>query len=838
MPRRLIRTSAIVITCASLSLGITVPGAQAVPVATGADAADLASRFTLAVLPDTQFYSRYATEETGNQFGSQFGSEPFSSQTRWLADHDDDLKIPFVTHLGDVVDQVDHPQQWAIADTAMSKLEDGGVPYSILAGNHDVLDSNDYLYDDQYDLANEPYLQTFSAERAAAQSTFGGRDATGMNEFHIFEAEGQQYLVLALAWRASDATLAWANQVLADHPTLPAILTTHQVIDIEPDGITPKETEYGLRLWDGLIRGNDQIFLTLNGHFHGASRLDKINDAGHTVTEMVIDYQMAYMGGNGYLSLFEFDLTNNAISVETVSPWVIEKPVETLTSYDQAILTGPHQQFTMPIDFQARFAGFNPDFAAGSADEPSLSQEARDLILADYTEPTPVETEAPGNRADFIEPEGTLAHWRFGDQLDGGAVTTVAEGGIVEDVVGENDLTRASVADSGSPTAEVGDVTFSPDHANLSSDGGSICFADSDRNTGRFSYLSTDPTAPVNDVSFDDGYTIESFLKLDADWSAENNQWMMALIRGGNRNEMPGVPYDQWGNGGPAVLGVSNLKEVQFSVIPNQPELGDRVNWSGEIQVDTWIHVAVVNDPDARTTTLYVEGAPVLRNAFDTVGQSFVEDAPWFLGAGMDNNAVNGGWHGCIGETRIVDRPLESTEWMTARADLSTLAIDAPAGTVTADTSVSAVTGTGLAGADVTLGGALSGSTSVAENGTWSVDLGAPLAAGDYAFTARQSLGERSAEPVTGAFSILAPTVPPVPTDPGGPGSGSGSGDGSGGGTDPAGAAPSDDGSLAHTGVDIGLFAPLGAVLLLIGGALALLVSRLTERRRRARAAA
>ena len=66
VPRRLIRTSAIVITCASLSLGITVPGAQAVPVATGADAADLASRFTLAVLPDTQFYSRYATEETGN----------------------------------------------------------------------------------------------------------------------------------------------------------------------------------------------------------------------------------------------------------------------------------------------------------------------------------------------------------------------------------------------------------------------------------------------------------------------------------------------------------------------------------------------------------------------------------------------------------------------------------------------------------------------------------------------------------------------------------------------------------------------------------------------------
>ena len=65
-------------------------------------------------------------------------------------------------------------------------------------------------------------------------------------------------------------------------------------------------------LWEKLIRKNDQIFMTLNGHYHGA-RLTKTNDFGNPVEEMVVDYQMAYQGGNGLMRLYEFDLTHNEI---------------------------------------------------------------------------------------------------------------------------------------------------------------------------------------------------------------------------------------------------------------------------------------------------------------------------------------------------------------------------------------------------------------------------------------------------------------------------------------------------------------------------------------------
>ncbi|WP_411698746.1 LamG-like jellyroll fold domain-containing protein [Conyzicola sp.] len=792
----------------ALSLFSVVPVAAA-PAAPTPAADDLASRFTLAVIPDTQFYSRYSAD----QFMPRYGSDPFAVQTDWLAENADALNIPFAAHLGDVVDQVGQAAEWEAADGAMQTLDDAKLPYSILPGNHDVRNSDDNLDDTGYDLADEPFLDWFGPDRAAGVATYEGSDPTGLSQYHVFEAEGQRYLVLALTWRASDATIAWADSVIKANPTLPVILTTHQIIDIEPDGVTPKETEYGLELWDKLIRGNDQIFLTLNGHFHGQSLLTKTNDFGHTVSEVVIDLQMAYEGGNGYLGLFEFDLTNGGIHVQTASPWVTWKPQETLTSYDQAFLEAPNQQFDIDIDFADRFAAFAPAFAAGDPTRTSLSAKARDILLEGFTGPDPVSTEAPGSAADYPLVDGTLAHWRF-DGLSG----VVGEGQTIEDIAGGNDLTRASIVDSGSATAEVGDVAIVADHAYLSSDTAVSCFTNSD-NAGRFSYLSTSAEAPLNDESFDAGYTIETFLKIDPAWTASDNQWMMALIRTGNRNEMPGVPYDRWGNGGPAVLGLSNLKEFQWSVIPNQPELGDRVNWSGEIQVDTWMHVAIVNDPTDRTTTMYVNGAPVLRNASDAVGQSFVPDAPWLMGAGMNDNVVGSGWKGCIGETRIVDHPIPQSSWLTSRADLTGLAISAaPSGALDSAARVAAFSGTGLAGAEVRISGDITGSTTVGANGEWTVTLPSILAAGDYRAEVVQALGSRASAASVLDFSIAAAVVTPGQT-PGVdlPADGENAG---------AGLPARGRGTLANTGGSLPTEAGVAAALVVLFGVAGVLFAR------------
>lgn len=708
---------------------------------------EAASRFTFAVLPDTQFYSRYAQ----SNFVPDYGTDPFAVQTQWLADHAADLNLAFTSHVGDIVDQVGVAGQWETASDAMANLEAAGLSYSILAGNHDVRNASDSVVDTDYDLANEPFLQHFGTARDAEQATYGGADPTGMNRFHVFEAEGQEFLVLAISWRASDATLEWANGVIDAHPTLPVILTSHDLLAIENDGITGRTSDNGERLWNALINENDQIFLTVNGHYHGAAVTERTNASGNTVTQVLMDYQMAYEGGNGYLGLFEFDLTHEVIDVATVSPWVSAKPSDRLTTFDEPVLDGAAQRFA--IDLEGRFDGFAPDFGPGSSALPSLTERAIALITDGFEGVPPTTNTAAGNADDYVEAEGTLAHWQMS-----GATGVLDEGGVIEDLAGDNDLARATLAESGSAAAQVDDVTIVDDAHQYSASAQSVCFDNSDQTAGRYSYLSTASDAAVNDADLSAGYTIETFMLLDDDWTAEANGWSKGLVRSGNRSQIDGMPWSQWDyTASPAALGISNLREFQWTEVGNDATKGDKTNWSGEIMVGTWSHVAIVNDPATAETTMYVNGAPVLRTGQDTIGMSYNEGMPWVIGSDWVDDAARNGWHGCIGETRIVDRPLAADEWLTARPDLSSFAVtSAPEGELPAEQATATLTGTGAPRAVVAVDGP-DASAVVAADGTWAIDVPVTLlTAGDNVLSLTQGFGERRSDAVDVTIRVAA----------------------------------------------------------------------------------
>ncbi|MCG7328702.1 LamG-like jellyroll fold domain-containing protein [Achromobacter sp. ACRQX] len=631
------------------------------------------SSFAVAVLPDTQFYSRYATDAENQQFMRKYGSEPFKAQTQWVADHSKSLGIPFLIHLGDVVDQQVKPDQWKVADAAMAILEEAKVPYSILAGNHDVILDRDYVdassqasaTDAQRNLANEPYLKTFSADRAKNQATFGGRDPSGFHEYHVFEAEGQKFMVLSLSWRISDDALTWANQVIRANPTLPVILVNHQLLNIDKDGVTPLEVPYGLMLWDKLIRDNDQIFMTLNGHYHGAAHLTKTNAFGNSVEEMVVDYQMAYQGGNGLMRLYEFDLSNNEIRVLSFSPWVPQKPKNTLNTFDQAILTGANEQFTIKMDFAKRFGGFNKEFKAATPSHTALIDQARALILANYTDPVAAEQKPAADPDDYPQVQGTLAHWRFFGGTNGQPVPV---GEVIADRAGLNPMRRAPLNIDGVAGAQVGDVVWSDDHHYLSAAPGSVRFLNTDKNTARMSYFTTDAAAIINGETATDGYTVEAFIKIDRDWVASKHAWMNIMTRDGKRGDLAGF------SGGdpespPLLFAVSSLREIQWEVVPDDTgSRSPKANWSGEIIPDKWMHVAVVNDDTTHETILYVEGAPVLRNASGARGlATLAANMPWIVGAGSWDGARADGFFGSVGEIRIVGQALQPIDWLTAR---------------------------------------------------------------------------------------------------------------------------------------------------------------------------
>ena len=630
------------------------------------------SSFALAVLPDTQFYSRYATTDENLQFQRKYGSTPYIAQTKWIVDNAAALRIPFTIHLGDVVDQQGKPLQWQIADSAMKVLESAKMPYSILAGNHDVISDVDYVdassqsadTDAQRNLAKEPYLQTFPTTRAQQQATFGGRDPSGFHEYHVFNVDGNAFMVLSLSWRASDTAIEWARGVLAKHPTLPTILSTHQLLNIAADGTSPLEVPYGLMLWDRLIRDNDQIFMTLNGHYHGGAHLTKTNDFGNAVEEMVVDYQMAYMGGNGLMRLYEFDLTHNKIKVLSFSPWVTQKPTDTLNEFDVAVLTDSNHQFEIDMDFKKRFARFNPNFAVPTAANAPINERAKAALLSNFSEPSASAKTPAANTADYPLVASTVAHWRFFGGTDGAVVPV---GQIINDEAGSNPISRQPLAQGGA--AQDADLTWSSDHHYLSAAPGSVRFSNSVNSPLRMSSFATDVNAPLNALTFNAGYTVEAFLKIPAGWTAANNAWMNIMEREGRRGDVSGIDTGADGDESALIFAISSLREVQWEVTPSTAGTkSPAANFSGEIVTERWIHVAIVNDPALSSTIMYVEGAPILRNASNTNGIAFSSAADrMIVGGGVYAGAPSNGFLGNIGEVRICSEPLTADKWLTAR---------------------------------------------------------------------------------------------------------------------------------------------------------------------------
>ncbi|WP_422017078.1 LamG-like jellyroll fold domain-containing protein [Roseateles sp.] len=650
----------------ALALGSGLVGMESAQAASAAT-----TSFAIAVLPDTQFYSRYATTDEGQQFQAHYGSTPFAAQTGWIAQNAVAYNIPFAIHLGDVVDQQGKPNQWAVADAAMKQLETAGVPYAILAGNHDVITDYDYHQpsdqnsgtDAQRNLANEPYLKWFPASRAARQATFRERDSSGFHEYHLFQAHGVTFMVLSLSWRISDAGIAWARSVIARNPSVPVILANHQLLNIANDGVSPLETDYGLMLWNRLIRDNDQIFMTLNGHHHGAAHLRKFNDFGNEVHQMVVDYQMDYQGGNAMMRLYEVDFTNNKIDVMSFSPWVVQKPKATLNQFDFAERTEAGNRFSIAINFKKRFAGFQRFKPTLSVNGAPILPRVRTDLLANYTEPAVVAPVPPADVNDFPSVAETYAHWRAPAGIAEGQVVQV--GDVLPDVAGGNDMRRAAL----SGPAQVGDVVWSTDRHRLSSAAGSVRFQNTDKTVKRLNAFLTAAGASVNGRSFWNGYTVEAFVKIPANWDATKHAWCNMLGRQGNRGNVPGGYQGGDPEASSVLFAISSLREVQWEVVPASNARNAQTNWSGEVIRNTWFHVAIVNDPATATTTMYVEGAPVLRNVANaaTGTRSQATPLPWILGAGWWDGVLDDGFFGSIGELRLVGKPLPADKWLTAR---------------------------------------------------------------------------------------------------------------------------------------------------------------------------
>ncbi|ADI06281.1 hypothetical protein SBI_03160 [Streptomyces bingchenggensis BCW-1] len=598
--------------------GVAIPGLEAAPAGAAEPAAEQAPawrpdpdspRFTVAVMPDTQYLFD----------GESIHPAPVEASFRYLLSRAREENIVFLSHLGDLTEH-GQPAEFGPIGRAFRLLDERGAAYSVVAGNHDL----DSRTDDQR--GRTPYLDTFGPRRFRSAPSFRGASPDGYNTYHTFRAAGREWLVLALDWRPSAKGIAWARDVIAQHPRTPVLLTTHELVYADREGEEAQFSDHGQWLWDELIADHDQIFLTLNGHYWPPARTVRKNTAGHDVHLHITNYQDRYYGGAGMIRLYQFDLARNTIDVRTLSPWILGRADDELNELERGEIerTGPQDYFSIPVDFERRFAGFAPV-------APRPARPASRMVIP-----------------------GTVAYWRF-DQGDRNGAPVEDSVRITDHSGRGNHLTKVTV--DGSPATA---LTWSDEYHPDQPGHGSLAFH-GDKPPLRGAYLRTADGAPLSGETFRSGYTVEAFLKLPADWDSGHNAWSALLSRRGRSGDAgkTGGDTDE-----PVVtLSLSDGHGLQWAVYPLNQD-GAVTNWSHELPLNTWWHAAVVND--GRHTTMYVDGCPVARNPSTVATGLTTLGLPWLLGGYEYGGKIDQVMNGWIGDVRVVDRALAVRDFMCA----------------------------------------------------------------------------------------------------------------------------------------------------------------------------
>mgnify|MGYP006432448257 CR=1 FL=1 len=281
--------------------------------------------FTIAVLPDTQFYC-----DTRLKLSKQWGHGDlrhyFSKQTQWALDHQEELNIVFLLHEGDIV-QTDDCEEWDIAKKAMSILDDA-IPYCMCLGDHDMgfkrTTANKYGGEKAVNRKTE-FNNYFPLEKYSKRNEFGGAFESDChdNSWYHFKAANMMFLIISLEFHPRNEVLNWANNIVTNHPLHRIIILTHSYLESNQTRTTQEvklNGNHGEMMWQKLVKKHPNIFMVLCGHHCGEATLTSIGDHGNQVFQILSDYQHLNDGGESWLRYMVFQPNMNTINVHTYNP--------------------------------------------------------------------------------------------------------------------------------------------------------------------------------------------------------------------------------------------------------------------------------------------------------------------------------------------------------------------------------------------------------------------------------------------------------------------------------------------------------------------------------------
>ncbi len=304
------------------------------------------SVFTIAVLPDTQYYTALKHNGTMGMFQNQID---------WILGNSVKENIAYVIHLGDVVDHGENKmKEWERAAKVMHQLEKpavgypDGIPYGVAVGNHDTTPMG------TPGAMDKGFPKYFGAKHFEGKSYYGGafnNQESGENHYSLFSAGGKDFIVLFIGYNEKTAKLEkneeleeqvfdWAGKLLRKHKDRKAIIVSHSLLRrpvgseslaLPNVGYTagekPNFTPQGKSIYN-YFKDYSNVFLMLGGHISGEShRVDLYK--GNKIKSILADYQSRRdapfgdenrNGGGGLMRTLTLDIANNKLYVRTFAP--------------------------------------------------------------------------------------------------------------------------------------------------------------------------------------------------------------------------------------------------------------------------------------------------------------------------------------------------------------------------------------------------------------------------------------------------------------------------------------------------------------------------------------
>ncbi|UQZ82466.1 Endo-1,4-beta-xylanase A precursor [Paenibacillus konkukensis] len=267
---------------------------------------------------------------TDTQLEAESFPGAYDASTQWIADNKDAQKIQYVIHTGDIVNTASQEYQWQNADHSMKILEDAGIPYGVIQGNHDM---NNALYGKYFGAFR------FAGKLFQGKPYYNEYNSWNQNHYDLISAGGVDFIIMYIGWGGfNQASVNWANQVLQQYKDRKAILAVHEYLLYS--GTYGTDDYGGKKIMEQIVQPNSNIFMVLCGHnqsaYYNVKRI-----GGKVVYELLHDYQDAALGGAGYIRMMYFDLKKQMIYMVPYSP---------ITNDNYGFFQEKHEFYTIPLN--------------------------------------------------------------------------------------------------------------------------------------------------------------------------------------------------------------------------------------------------------------------------------------------------------------------------------------------------------------------------------------------------------------------------------------------------------------------------------------------------------